>query len=745
MSTSRKKRVQSQISNESSNPSIHWIAFFVASTTFIVFYPALQNEFVNWDDFKLLIHNTHYRGLGWTQLQWMFSTFYLGHYQPLSWVTFALDYLAWGMDPFGYHLTNLVLHVANAVLFYFLTLRLLTLALSTPSASAGLGLRAAAGFAALFFSIHPLRVESVAWATERRDVLSGLFFLLTILCYLQATAIADRTSFRWRWLSAAVIFYGLSLLSKASGVTLPIVLSVLDVYPLRRLGSNPRSWFSPLARQVWREKVPFLLLAVAAAVIAPVAQHEAGAMLTLERHGVVARVAQALFGMAFYLWKTILPINLSPLYEMPANLNPLDWPFVLSGVFVVTVSVGLFVISHRWPAGLASWVCYLVVLSPVLGVFQSGQQMVADRYSYLGCLAWATLLGGLQFSLWKWGLDRRRGGRKPFLLVTTAAAMIIIGLGVLTRRQVEVWHDTEKLWKHVLAVTDKSTFRSGFAHHLIANFLADRGNLDQAIDHYRQALQIKPNYLPTHLNLGVALARQGRINEAEESYVKALEIQPNYPDAHYNLGNLYRAQGQSMAAVGHYEKAIALNPDLVDAHNNLGNVLIAQGQLEEAVRHFREAIRINPAHAQAHFNLGNILGMQGNLSAAIRHFRLALEILEHQSETPSTLQSETHLNLGNALVGRGQLDEAAVHFEAAIKLKPDLVKAYHNLGRVMAAQGQLNMAVDLFRRALRLQPEFAEAHESMAMALSQLGKSDEAMRHKQEAVRILKSREGARK
>ena len=321
---------------------------------------------MGWDDYDLLVQNPNYRGLGWEQLRWMFTTFHTGHYQPLSWITFALDYLVWGMNPFGYHLTNLILHAVNAVLFYFLTLRLLALALSMTSVSADLDLRVAAGFAALFFAVHPLRVESVAWATERRDVLSGLFFLATILCYLQAAAAANQIWYRRR-LVAALAFYILSLLSKASGVTLPVILFVLDIYPLRRLG--PGKWFQASTRWIWWEKIPFVFLAAGAAVIAPLAQQDAGAVAS---PCTGSRASRALwlnrfYGLAFYLWKTILPLDLSAFYEVPPNLNPFAWPFLLSGAVVVAVSIGLFIFVRRWPAGLASWICYVVIACACIG------------------------------------------------------------------------------------------------------------------------------------------------------------------------------------------------------------------------------------------------------------------------------------------------------------------------------------------------------------------------------------------
>ena len=611
-----------------------WIALFVGVATFAVFFPALQNEFVDWDDYTLLINNTRYRGLGWEQLRWMFSTFHLGHYQPLSWMTFGMDYLLWDLKPFGYHLTNLVLHAANAVLFYFLTLRLLSLALSMPSAPAEFGLRAAAGFAALFFAIHPLRVESVAWATERRDVLSALFFLATLLCYVRAATVENAVSHRWRWLSAALIFYGLSLLSKASGITLPIVLFVLDVYPLRRLEWGPKKWSAPPARRLLWEKVPFLFLAAGAAAIALYAQ-SSKAMTSFDIHGLAPRLAQSFYGLGFYLCKTVLPINLSPLYEIPPRLNPLDWPFLLSGMVVVAVSLVLFFLRQRWPAGLTSWVYYVVIVAPVLGIAQSGLQLVADRYSYLACMAWSILVGGGLYCLWKRHVDRRLAGWKS-VVITMGASALIIGLSVLTWKQAEVWHDTEKLWNHVVAITDKSTFRSAYAHHLKARFLANRGDLDGAIDHLHLSIEINPYYAPTYSDLGGLLARQGHLDDAIQNFHQALELEPTLSKAHFNLGNAFALQGNLGTAVQHLAEALRIKPDYVEAYNNLGKVLAAQGHLDEAIDLFRRALQIQPHFAEAHQSLGMALAEAGRRDEAVEHYQEAERImkLRYRSEAP---------------------------------------------------------------------------------------------------------------
>src|SRR5216117_3621169 len=289
---------------------IRWLApLLVALFTLAAFLPALQNQFVNWDDKDNFLDNPHYRGLGWIHLWWMWTT-HLGHYIPLTWMTLGLDYLLWGMNPLGYHLTNLLLHAANAVVFFFVVRRLLTLALPSPS-ERGHALAVSAGVAALVFAIHPLRVESVAWVTERRDVLSGLFYLSAILLYLRACERGARGR-GWYWLAVAV--FGCALLSKSMVVNLPVVLLILDVYPLRRLG-GAIGWWSEPARRIYVEKIPFVLLAAAAAAIAVMAQLSKSAMISLAQLSMPGRLAISAYGLSFYLWKMVVPVNLSPFYE----------------------------------------------------------------------------------------------------------------------------------------------------------------------------------------------------------------------------------------------------------------------------------------------------------------------------------------------------------------------------------------------------------------------------------------------
>src|SRR5436309_13698099 len=292
-----------------------WGASVVAFLTIVTFLPALQNGFAgNFDDAKNFLTNPHYRGLGLTQIEWMFTTTHMGQYVPLTWITLGLDYLLWGMSAAAYHLTSLLLHAVTAVLFYFVSRHLIGLATGRPDASAT---AAGAAVAALLFAVHPLRVESVVWVTERRDVVSGVFYMLTLLAWFRAVEREPRSR-RWYW--ASVALFACALLSKALTVALPIVLLVLDVYPLRRLG-GAQGWWTPSARRVYAEKAPFVALAAVAAVIALVAIVRLGNMAALERLSLSERVGVSAFSLTFYLWKTLVPVGLSPLYELPARLD----------------------------------------------------------------------------------------------------------------------------------------------------------------------------------------------------------------------------------------------------------------------------------------------------------------------------------------------------------------------------------------------------------------------------------------
>lgn len=621
--------------------------------TVLAFYPVTQNEFVNWDDDKNFVENVFYRGLHWTNIQWMFTTFHMGHYQPLTWLTLGIDFLIWGLNPLGYHLTNLLLHCANAVVLYFVAARLFR---SMKPASADHDdalIRLAAGFSALLFSVHPLRVESVAWATERRDVLSGIFFLVSILCYLKAVSNGESGPRYWRWILISLAVYVLSLLAKASAMTLPLVLLVLDVYPLRRLGL--KRWFGWEAREVWQEKFLFFAFAIGAGITALFAQYAAGAYQPLQHYGIASRLSQALYGLTFYLWKTLLPFDLSPLYEMPRNSEFWHWSFFLSGFVVIAITVLLFIKRHRWPAVLTSWIIYVALLAPISGIAQSGPQLVGDRYSYLSCMSWALLAGGGLVRLWQLSLFGRLASG-IVTAVTVVAAAAVAALGVLTWQQTQIWKDSERLWRHALSIQRDSVY----AHNNLGTALAEQNRLDEAIVEFREVLRIDPLDADGHHNLGNALARQGRLEQAVAQFREALRIRPDHAKAHYDLGTALASQGDLETAVIHFRQAVSYSPRNASAHYNAGRILLEQRQPEEAINHFRQALRIDPSHVKARYYLAVALAGQGDFEGADKEFREALRV------EPSL--AEAHAGLARALSAQGRKDEAVRHYQEAVRL-----------------------------------------------------------------------------
>src|SRR5437773_1312929 len=576
------------------------IPLVIAFSTFAAFLPTLQNQFVSWDDDKNFLENPHYRGLGWTPLRWMWTT-HLGHYIPLTWMTLGLDYLLWGMHPLGYHLTNLLLHAANAVVFFFVVRRLLTLALPSPSEH-GYALAVSSGVAALVFAIHPLRVESVAWVTERRDVLSGLFYLLTILLYLRAREREERGR-GWYWLSVAA--FVCALLSKSMVVNLPVVLLILDVYPLRRLGGAV-GWLSESARRVYVEKIPFVLLAAGASAIALMAQLSHDTMVSVVQLSGLGRLAVSAYGLSFYLWKMVAPVNLSPLYELPPTVNPWAPPFLLSYGVVVAITAIVLAFRRRVPGLPAAWVAYIVVLLPVLGIFQSGPQIAADRYTYLAGLGWAILAGAGLLSCWR-SSRRSKTGTPATWLLAGIAFCVVVGLGVLTWNQVQVWHDSEKLWSHAAGIDP----RSPVGQYSWGLALAQEGKLTEAIEHYTTALRIKPDYADAQISWGVALAQQGKLAEAIEHYPQALQIKPDSADAHANWGLALADQGKLAEAIDHYRQALEIKPESAEVHIIWGTALADRGRLAEASEHYRQALQIQPDHAAAQSNRPNVLRRLG--------------------------------------------------------------------------------------------------------------------------------------
>ncbi len=578
----------------------------VALLTILVFLPALDNGFVAWDDDKNFLNNPDYRGLGPANLKWMWTTFHLGHYVPLSWMTLGLDYTVWGMRPRGYHLTNVLLHAANASLVFALARRLLR-------GSDGI---MAAAFAALFFAIHPLRVESVAWVTERRDMLSLLFALASILTYLRST---DAKFVRWYWMS--VLLFACGLLSKATVMTVPAVLLLLNVHPLARV--VPGRWWSAEARRVYLELTPFAVMSAAIVVLSIVALEPPTQL------GLAGKVAVSAYGLAFYLVKTLLPLNLSPLYEMPRPVSPFAGQFVVSYLATIAFCAAAWLLRRKYPGATLALLAFAVVSLPMLGVVQNGPQIAADRYTYHAAPAIALLLGGVFAHLYR---ARSR-------LVISAAAVILGTLALLTVAQTRVWRTSDSLWWHVLAVDP----RSSIAHSAKASLLFAQGRIDEATALSERAVSLSPADAEAHNALGVALARQGRLAEAIGHYEQSAALKPLLDDVHNNWGVALAQLGDLAGAVQHYRTALALEPNNADAHVNWGNALVRMALPNEAIPHYSEALRIRPDHADAHHNWGVALARQGRLAESVVHFQAALDARPDHAEAREYLARATAL------------------------------------------------------------------------------------------------------
>jgi tetratricopeptide (TPR) repeat protein len=599
--------------------TVRWAApLVVVALTIVAFLPVLQNGFVSWDDDRNFVENPHFRGLGFDHLRWMWTTFHMGHYVPLSWMTLGFDYEVWGMNPAGYHLTSLVLHAANAILVYALSRRLLALSMPGSLADSPRWLTVGAAFAALVFAVHPLRVESVAWATERRDVVSGFFYFSSLLAYLRWRDSIPRR----RTYSIALALFACALLSKATSMSLPAVLIILNVYPLRRIGWTS-GWWSESAKHVYSEIAPFALLAAATAALSIIALHPPSQL------GPAAKLVVSAYSLVFYLWKTVVPVGLAPLYEMPQHVDPAAVRFVASVAMVAVIAALAWALRRRYPGVVAAFVAFFIVTLPMLGVVQNGPQIAADRYTYHAAPALAILAGAGLLVLLRWAPPIAGG----------IAAVIVLARAALTWEQSTVWRNSETLWSRVLDVDDESSI----AHSAMANVLYRQNRVQEAIEHSQRAVAIAPKY-PEALNgLGVGLARQGRAADAIEDYRRALAIKPAYDDAEANWGVALAQQGDAAGAIEHYQRALAINPDNSNAHVNWGNALVRLDRPDEAIVHYAAALRIRGDNADAHHNWGVALARQGKFAEAIEHFRAALTIDPSHAEAQQYLDKATQL------------------------------------------------------------------------------------------------------
>jgi len=637
-------------------------------------------------------------GLTYENVSWSFTTNYFSNWHPLTWLSYLLDAELFGIDPGALHTTNLLLHIANTLILYALLL-------------CWTGARGLSGFIAALFAIHPLHVESVAWVSERKDVLSTFFGLWALLAY---SWYARRGSVGWYL--AALALFALSLTSKQMLVTLPFLLLLLDVWPLKRtpLTSNEqhegekteaadssdtnRGILCPPApwSRLVIEKIPFFALSIVSSWIIFLVQLHAGVMRPLHTFPLTERIANAMTVYVAYLVQMVWPTRLAVFYPYPEGTQTATQT-IGAALLLLTITAAVLLLRRKhWylPVG---WFWYLGTLVPVIGLVQVGDQRMADRYTYfplIGIFIAVTWLVWHSFSSELW---HRR------LLPVGALLLLAVLLG-LTRRQAGYWRDDELLWQHAADVTEGNYV----AHTNLGAVRLDQERTEEAVKHLRISLQINPDNYLALTNLGVVRSSEGHTEEAMEHWSAALRIAPDYTHALYRMG-------QALAQLG---------------------------RKEEAASYFRHALRVEPGSTSVHTSLAKLLQDDGKFAEAIRHYLEALRINEQSFAVQDAL---THYNVAVAYERIGKLVEAEAHYREALHRDPNYAKAYFNLGNTLLAQKKYLEAIVQYRKAIEISPRDATLYSNLGTALRLVGRIDEAAAHYRKALRIDPQLEAARK
>lgn len=620
-------------------PALSCVLLALAVAT--IYLPAVFLGFTNYDDPYYVTENPHVRnGLSLDGVRWALSHTCAGNWQPLTLISHQLDCQLFGLKPGGHHVTSVLFHAANAILLFVL-LHALT------------GARWRSAAVAALFALHPLRVESVAWIAERKDVLSTFFGLLSLWAYTKhAKGQASESRKRSFYYCVALLLLLFGLMSKPMLVTWPFVMLLLDYWPLGRFGAGSGN-SSGIRRALIIEKIPFLALSAASCVVTYLAQTAATAVAPLQDIPIGGRVVNAIISYARYLWKLVWPTRLAAIYPYVAR-----WPAgeVVAAALLLALITALALWQYkRRPFLIFGWAWYLGTLVPVIGIVQIGNQSIADRYTYIPAIG---MLVSMVWAVAEWG--EIEGGRHG--IVNVAAGCGMAACALLTRRQLAYWQNTETLFRHAIAVTGnnhiawrslgfhfadrhepkeaESCFRTALAispgdfysWNKLATVLIDEGRYDEAIALSQKALQLNPRMAAAHSTFALALMKLGKTKEAIERYEESLRLDPEQASAHYNLANAYAREGQFAKAREHYQESVRLDPSSAEAHNNLGYMLVREGKLTEAAFEFRAAVALEPGSWHAHYGLGDALARQGKLKEAANEF---LEVLRIEPKSAS--------------------------------------------------------------------------------------------------------------
>jgi len=626
------------------------VSLFLVAVTIGTYIQVINSDFVGYDDELYVTENFNVQnGFTTKGLNWAFTKFHSANWHPLTWLSHMLDCELFGLNPMGHHLSNLMLHMANTILL-FLVLKLIT----------GAVWRSA--FVATIFALHPLHVESVAWVSERKDVLSTFFGLLTMGAYYRYTKATDVKSYLW-----VMVFLSLGLMAKPMLVTLPFVLLLLDFWPLKRFhykndyvlqSERATHYDSKGIYRLFLEKIPLFIPVVISGCLTFLAQKSGGTVKALEALSLKTRIANAFVSYVHYVLKMFWPSNLAVFYPHPGDTLP-AWQIFGSALVIATACFWAIRTLNKYPYIGVGLFWYLGTLIPVIGLVQVGNQAMADRYTYIPLIGFLIIVA--------WGVsDLSKKWRYRKIILGIPAVIIISAMVVCTSCQLTYWKNGITLFEHAIKVTENNYK----AHNNLGTAFGPV-NLDKAVFHYKEALKIKPHYVTALNNLGRALLKKENYDEAVLYFSKVLKIDPQNTDARMNLANVLYIQGKCDEAISQYKELIKTDSQNADVHFNLAYVLSTQGNLEKAAFHYMEAIRINPEHEKAHYNIGDILLKQGKIKEAFTHFAEAIKI------KPDYAQA--HNKIGIILLKQGKLENAKVFFSKVLKIDPNCAEARKNL------------------------------------------------------------------
>jgi tetratricopeptide (TPR) repeat protein len=699
------------------------ICVFLGAITWIVFGQTLGHEFV-WDDHYYVVDNSEVtKGLTLHGVAWAFTHVHSYNWHPLTTISHMLDCQFYGLKPGGHHCTNVVLHTLGVVLL-FLVLRKMTGALWRSA------------FVAAVFAIHPLRVESVAWVAERKDLLSGVFFMLTLAAYLRYVRKPSFASY----LLVAFVF-ALGLMSKPMMVTLPFVLLLLDYWPLCRFTAqasatnNAKSlyWWDrrSIPQKLMLEKIPLLVLSAISC----------GATLLAQEHALnpevplLFRVYNAFVSCISYIRQMFWPARLAIFYPFPVgsiSVWALVFATALLGAILFGVTLSAWALRKRRPYIITGWLWYLGMLVPVIGLVQVGSQAKADRYTYLpqiGLYLAATWAMMDLSASWRY--------RRKIL-----SALAIAGIVLLIWRawiQTFYWKNSESIWTRTLAVTSNNYF----AHEQLGLALSQRGQLDDAISHYQESLKISPDFVRgrgksdnarKHFNLGNAFFEKGLMDEAMSHYQIALELGPEFAEAHSGFARALFQHGDIDQAIAHWQKTLSIHPEDADAHTGLGAALLQKGQLEDAIAHYEKAVELRPDYANGHYNLADALLQQRKIEAAIREYAKVISI--------QPKNADAHTSLANTLVRKGELREAIDHYETSLQIAPGSDTTLNNLAWLLSTCPEASLrngarAIELAEKADQLSGrKNPTVIRTVAAAYAETGRFNDAIETAERALQL---------